>query len=120
MDPSNSNSCEIAGALFHKRRQRAHFTVVSALKQSIPDHEGNLVTSWLVHAQAELQHTEKLNTEDTEYPRAPQRNRGSIFRRLVVWLLRPSVLFVAFLLVLCVKFRKAQIKVCPPCKHFDD
>jgi hypothetical protein len=55
MDPSNSNSCEIAGALIHKRRQRAHFTVVSAVKQSITDHKGNRVTSWLVHAKAELQ-----------------------------------------------------------------
>ncbi len=55
MDPSNSNSCEIAGALIHKRRQRAHFTVVSAVKQSITDHKRKYFTSWWIHDQAELQ-----------------------------------------------------------------
>src|SRR6267143_184254 len=53
--------------------------------------------------------SEKRNTEDTKMHGEPQRNRPSAFRRPILFISsRASVLSVAFLDVLCVKFRKAQ------------
>src|SRR5258708_19616385 len=71
MDPSNSNSCEIAGALIHKRRQRAHFTVVSAVKQSITDHKRKYFTSWWIHDQAELQRLKPTERDFASPPLNP-------------------------------------------------
>ena len=49
---------------------------------------------------------EKHNTEDTKNHREPQRNPPVSPRRLFrVFSTKPSVLSVAFLRVLCVKFR---------------
>jgi hypothetical protein len=63
---------------------------------------------------------QKRNTEDTKNHREPRRNRQFTFRRRsLFYFVRPSVLSVAFLRVLCVKFRKAQTKVCAPRKYFD-
>jgi hypothetical protein len=51
--------------------------------------------------------------------REQQRNGPYPFRHLALFIsTRPSVFFVAFLSVLCVKFRKAQPKMHSPCKHF--
>jgi hypothetical protein len=58
--------------------------------------------------------SQKLNTEGTEEIRGPQRNRRFSLGRLLF-----SVFSVAFLCVLCVKFRNAQTEVRAPCKHFD-
>jgi hypothetical protein len=51
--------------------------------------------------------SEKLNTEDTESHRGPQRNQPFSYRRpFLTYSSNPSVHSVAFLCVLCVKFRK--------------
>src|SRR5882762_8167842 len=53
--------------------------------------------------------SEKRNTEDTENHREPQRKRPFSSRRLLFFFSNsPSVFSVAFLCVLCVKFRKAR------------
>ncbi len=63
---------------------------------------------------------EKHNTEVTKHHRGPQRNRPYSFRhQLFSVSSKPSVRSVAFLRVLCVKFRKAQLKMRTPCKQFD-
>src|SRR5712692_9678093 len=65
---------------------------------------------WLFSASSVL-NSEKRNTEDAKNHREPQRNQPFPFHHvLIVCSIRPSVLSVAFLRVLCVKFRKAQRK----------
>jgi hypothetical protein len=76
-----------------------------------------LVAGFLIPLNFSLCLIPKSSTHEDH--REPQRNRIFFFRRLLLFFSTPpSVLSVAFLGVLCVKFRRAQPKMCAPCEHF--